>query len=124
MGRNSYRIDDFKDTCSGPIFVLGNGPSLDTFDINNLPYSTFGVNRSWRKIYSKWHFISAPDCYFRDLARGRWIAEHIFTPGSDLVNCERKLRRLSGLTYAIEGKSSKIDIKEHFLLQNSQTTSA
>lgn len=85
-------IFDFKDTHSGPIFILGNGPSLDEIeDFNKLPYPTFGVNRSWRKIRSKWHFIPPADCYFKELAKGKWKAQYIFTPGR-IENAFEKLR--------------------------------
>lgn len=86
-------IFDFKDTHSGSIFILGNGPSLDEIeDFSRLPYPTFGVNRSWRKIRSEWHFISPPDCYFKELAQGKWSADYIFTPGR-IENCYLKLEK-------------------------------
>lgn len=102
-------IFSFKDTCSGPVFVLGNGPSLDEIkDFSALPYPTFGVNRSWRRTRSRWHFVARCDRYFRDMALHGWIADHIFTPGP-IENCHRKLLRFGS-------RSTISDVMRHFVL--------
>jgi len=88
-------ITTFKNTALGDVVILGNGPSIDDVDFSKLVnLHTIGVNRSWRKCRSYWHFIPPADCYFKELANGKWSANYIFTPGR-LENAEEKIRRLS-----------------------------
>ncbi len=83
-------LSAFRDTCSGPVCILGNGPSLDTVDIAKLACPTIGVNRSWRKVVSHWHCCSASDVYFRDIATQRWQPHYVFTLGT-LESVKRKI---------------------------------
>ncbi len=85
-------LSDFKDTRRGSVCILGNGPSLDTFDIDRLKYPTIGVNRSWRKVVSYWHVISAASVYFQEIGTRRWKPKFIFVPGP-LVVSRNKLNR-------------------------------
>lgn len=88
----TLRIEDFKSTQSGPVSILGNGPSLDSHPFDHLLlYPTIGINRSWRKIRSTWYVMPPTDCYYKDIAWRKWTPVYVFVPGR-LENCKDRIR--------------------------------
>jgi hypothetical protein len=56
------RIEDFRDAESGPVALLGNGPSLAEWNLEELAerMPLFGINRSWKLIGTRWRcFVDA-----------------------------------------------------------------
>jgi hypothetical protein len=49
------KISDYRLLCSGPVVILGNGPSLNDVEIDRIRYPTMGLNRSYLKTISPYH---------------------------------------------------------------------
>ena len=47
-------IEDFRATESGPVAILGNGPSLEEVELESVGVPLFGCNRSWLHAWSRW----------------------------------------------------------------------
>jgi len=71
------RIEDFRDTCSGPVALLGGGESVKRLDLDAIAQEmpVVGINESWRGFRTKWRvFIDF------ELQRFDGYEEYLFFP--------------------------------------------
>lgn len=61
-----------------PVALLGNGPSLLTYDLQSLPMRAVGMHRSWRVLPTEYHVILIHKEYFDDIKSGEWEPDTIF----------------------------------------------
>jgi len=77
-GGQRVNIADFRGTQSGPVALLGNGPSLSGWDLSALAerMPLFGINRSWKIIETPWRCY-VDEYHHEDIRLGRAPAPEI-----------------------------------------------
>ena len=58
--------------------VMGNGPSLDMYDLSKVTCRTIGMNRSWRKFVSDYHCSMGDRAYLREIEQHKWEPKILF----------------------------------------------
>jgi len=72
-------LDDLRGRHKGEgCVLLGNGPSLDKYDLDRLIYPTIGMNRSWRKMSSPYHCVSHSRRYITEIENKLWQPQTLF----------------------------------------------
>ena len=61
-----------------PVALLGNGPSLLSHNLKELPMRAVGMHRSWRILPTEYHIILIHREYFDDISAGLWEPGIIF----------------------------------------------
>lgn len=62
MRTRQDRIESYRACASGPVALLGNGPSLNGWDLGPLAkrMPLLGINASWRKVHTDWSCYICP----------------------------------------------------------------
>jgi hypothetical protein len=74
--------EEFRDKHRGePCLVMGNGPSLDAYDLSTIKCKTVGINRSWRKRVADYHCTMGDRAYLREIEQHKWEPKVLFVMG-------------------------------------------
>ncbi len=66
---NQIRMEDLKNTESGPVCLLGSGPSAKDVDFYKINMPCIGINQSWRDMDTPWRVFIDPSNWM-DLYQG------------------------------------------------------
>jgi len=73
------RIDSWKGIHSGPVLVIGNGPSATKYDISSIPFPSISMNRGYELFEGDYYITLMDTFYMEKVAQSKY--DHVFMCG-------------------------------------------